>query len=545
MSTNNSQSILQVAACSFPTPKHPYYHIRLFVETPGQQDYQVQRVEANGKWVRDFWVYNDEASQNKNIFLANARSSIVIRHDWQNGSANHIEIKATAEGGKEITLSTDFTAPNYGGYWNPAWKYYAGVILTENSGWPRSGEPIHITLGLYADRLTAPEREIRVVEVDPESGVQAEVPCQVYGVSTWDKMKDERCQPTTTVELAFLADVPAMSTKIYLIFYGNPNAQPATYPTDLNVTGEDFGLTVENENYRVKLNSVNGALDEVLLKQGLNVTFDHHLETNGALHWNPGVYAPPKSWIHASDWDPPAGYETQSGPIFFMTKRWGPFPLYPEVEVSITYLFYAHAPYILITSTIDVLKDIDVVALRNGEIVLNRNVAREFAWKNSRNETNSVVITERPRHPIRALDIEAVTPWFTWYNREIGAALGVIDLELTHMRRSTGLSRVEQPYRYMHWGPWTYCARPLIYTFATNNPQRVIRAPGKSTYYEKMAVLPFRLGNADTVRFESIERCQQTLSSPLDIRFVLDTDERVPDEWVPPILVEEFEEMGD
>jgi len=26
---------------------------------------------------------------------------------------------------------------------------------------------------------------------------------------------------------------------------------------------------------------------------------------------------------------------------------------------------------------------------------------------------------------------------------------------------------------------------------------------------------------------------------------VLDTDERVPEEWVPPILVEEFEEMED
>jgi hypothetical protein len=210
-----------------------------------------------------------------------------------------------------------------------------------------------------------------------------------------------------------------------------------------------------------------------------------------------------------------------------------------------TYIFYAHNPYIVVTSTLDVQKDIDVVALRNGEIVLNHNVVREFAWKKSTGEISSVVIKERPRHPTRGLDIEAVTPWFAWYNREIGAAFGIVDLELAHMRRSEGLSRVEQPYRYMHWGPWTYCARPLIYTFVSNNPQRVIRAPGGSTYYEKMAFLPFRLGSNEASRFEAIERRQQTLSHPLDIRVVLDTDERVPEEWVPPILVEEFEEMED
>ena len=90
------------------------------------------------------------------------------------------------------------------------------------------------------------------------------------------------------------------------------------------------------------------------------MVFDHHLETNGALHWNPGVYAPPRTWIHASDWDPPAGYATLSGPIFFMTKRWGAFPEYPEVECSITYTFYANKPYVIMSSTLDVVKDLDV-----------------------------------------------------------------------------------------------------------------------------------------------------------------------------------------
>jgi hypothetical protein len=183
-----------------------------------------------------------------------------------------------------------------------------------------------------------------------------------------------------------------------LIFYGNPDAEPITYPADLKVAGEGFGMVVENEHYRVKLHPLSGAIDEVLLKQGVDVIFDHHLETNGAIHWNPGVYAPPRAWIHASDWDLPAGYSTQGGPVFFMTKRWGPLPYYPEVELSITYIFYAHNPYIVVTSTLDVQKDIDVVALRNGEIVLNHNVVPAWSLR-SGPATRPEDWTSRPLHP--------------------------------------------------------------------------------------------------------------------------------------------------
>lgn len=544
---------LEVITCSFPTPEHPCYHVWLRADVPAGRDFSVERVEVNGEWTRDFWVYDDAgySSETRGYFvggtmynplLPSGHPIIVVRHDWQNGSTNHVRIQAVADDDTALDLSADFTAPDRGGYWNSDWEHYAGLVLTENQGLDRTAEPVHATLGLYADQLEAPEREVRVVSIDPESGVHREVPCQVYDPSTWDAFSDEHCQPTTTLDVAFLADVPAHTSKVYLVFYGNPDAPAPDYATDLRVSGEGLAQTIENEHYLVRLHPKSGAIDEILLKQGVNALFDHHLETNGALHWNPGVYAPPRTWIHASDWDPPENHVTQSGPVFCMTKRWGPLPMYPEVTCSITYLFYAHNPHIMITSTIDVLEDIDVVALRNGEIVLNHNVVREFAWKKPTDEIGSVVIKERPRHPTRGLDIEADTPWFAFYNRERLAALGAINIELSNMRRDRGLARVS-PYMYMHWGPWTYCARPLLYTFATNNPQRVYRAHSGSTHYEKMAFLPFKLGTTDSVRFRAIERRRQTLTDPLDVHEFLPTDERVPTEWVPPILVDEFEEV--
>ncbi|MGB5933682.1 MAG: hypothetical protein WBH57_11525, partial [Anaerolineae bacterium] len=122
----------------------------------------------------------------------------------------------------------------------------ASVVFTENAGLKRNREPVHLTLGLYADRLRDPPREIRVVSVDPETGRHTEVPSQVYEVSTWSDRADIHCQPTTTCKVAFFADVPARSSSLYLVFYGNPAAERPTYASDLRVEGEGLGFNVEN-----------------------------------------------------------------------------------------------------------------------------------------------------------------------------------------------------------------------------------------------------------------------------------------------------------
>ncbi len=110
------------------------------------------------------------------------------------------------------------------------------------------------------------------------------------------------------------------------------------------------------------------------------------------------------------------------------------------------------------------------------------------------------------------------------------------------MRRRDGLVRFD-PWIYLQQGPWVYVARPLIYTFATTNPQRVMFVPGGSTYYEKIAYFPFPVDLSKPNPFEFAERQERMLAHPLEGRAEIDIDERAPEGWVPPILVEEFEEM--
>ncbi len=532
---------------SFPTPANPCYHLATAVRAAGGASAKVREVRVDGRRVRDFWVYNDDVWHKLHVLGPSRLSSVVARCDWTPGSAHAVEIDLESEAeGRRLTLKSDSTAPGFGGHWNPAWKHYLSVVLRENAGLARDQEPVHITLATYADRLTDPEREIRVVGIDPLSGAPTEVPSQVYDASTWTTpTPDKYCQNTTTLEVAFLADVPAHAEKVYLIFYGNPAAPRPQYVTDLTVTGEGLELTIENSFYRMHTQPTGGAIDEIFMKMGVNALFEHRLETNGAVQWNPGMYSPKRPWLHSSDWNPPAHYRQVRGPVFCLTKRAGGFPEYPEIDLSVTYLLYAHNPYLMYSSITDVKQDFHCIALRNGEFVFNHAVFDEFAWLKPDGDIGTMVIKSGPRHPRHALRIEADTPWLAYFSREHGCGFGGMTLDLAEMRRTHGLPRKDYPFIYLAWGPWTYFSRVHTYAFGSNNPQRMVQVGAGTTYYERMAFMPFQLGTTDEERFDQLEERYARLADPLDVRIELDTDDRVPEEWVPPILVAEFEEMAD
>jgi len=528
---------------SFPTPEHPFYHVKAFIDLETSKLWRIERVFVNDVETRDFFVYNDGKLSLDNVAEAGAKAEAVVKADWENGSTNQFRMEGVIEEEGKLALEKRSTAPPQGGYWNKAWKYYTSVMLTETRGFPRESAPAHLTLAVYSDRIDDPVREVRVVSIDPRNGEPREVVSQVYAVSSWSGRSDERLQPTTAFDVAFLADVPANSSKVYLIFYGNRNAPEPRYVSDLSVSGSGLGLTVENSFYKIRLQETSGSVDEVHMKMGVNKTFDHHLETNGAVHWNPDVYAPPRQWIHASDWNPPPSYTTIQGPIFLMTTRSGPLPQYPEVNVSVTYFFYAKNPHVIVLTSLDISKEIYVQALRNGEFVFNHNVFKEFAWKKPDGGVGSMVIVEGARHPKHAVDIRADTPWVALYNVEHACGFSVSYLEFSQMNRSGGLMKAEVPYIYLAWGPWIYFARPLSYTFGSSNPQRMVQVPGGSLYYEKMAFQPFNLLPSCEDRFKLIEQQDEKLRNPLHITTWTDIDERVPRQWVPPILIAEFKEV--
>ena len=225
-----------------------------------------------------------------------------------------------------------------------------------------------------------------------------------------------------------------------------------------------------------------------------------------------------------------------------MTKRSGTMDHYPEAEVSVTYFFYDKVPWVLMTSTIEIRKDISVKALRNGEIVLNRELVDEFAWREPDGTSGSMVIEDSPRHPRHAKVLPYNTPWACFISRAHECGLGMITVELTNFRNDGGMCRTFRPYSYLQWGPWAYYARPLVYTFISSGPGRLIPVPAGNMYYEKMAFVPVELED-EKAGFRFLDQVHHQLKNPLSVSIVEDTDQRAPKKWVAPVLVEEFAEM--
>ncbi len=534
------------ADCIFPSSEHPFYHLRTSFNLDQVLQYQIKQVKVNGKRVRDYTTYHNHSFLKDHMIEGGGLSEVVIRCDWKCGEDIAAVIEGESCNGKgSLSFTVKTKAPSYNGYWNPSWKYYAGIICTETAGITRVDEPVHVTLVFYSDRVANPEKEVRIVSIDPESGIHREVPSQVYGISCYKCDRPSvRYQPTTVFEVIFYADVPANSSRVYLAFYGNPDAPDPDYSGDLHVSGKGLGLSLENQFYKALLSEKSGVIDEIHMKMGVNRIFAHHLETNGALHWNPGLYAPPRQWIHASDWDPPESYSQLAGSLFATARRSGPLDHYPESNISINYKFYDRVPWIIMSSTIEIKKEIAVKALRNGEIVLNQEFVNEFAWRGPDGTASSMIIKDGPRHPEHAKVLPYDTPWACFFNRKYQCGLGMVTLKVTNFRSDGGLSRTFQPYSYLQWGPWVYYARPLVYTFASNNMGRLIPVPAGNIYYEEMAFLPVRFG-MEKAHIQYLEDVYTKLSNPLYIRVIEDTDTRAPEGWLPPILVEEFEEMED
>jgi hypothetical protein len=527
-----------------PTAKHPFYHLLVQVTLKDTSQFTVKDVSVNGSNIRDFFVYNSGRFQKSYTLSTGGDNVLVVRYDWLASESVKVAVAGSRKDGKgDGVIAASSRAPEHGGYWNEDWPYYSSIVCTETAGIRRINEPVHTTLAFYSDRVSDPAQELRIVRVDARTGEAQEIPSQVHSVEVYRHDEPgERYQPTTICEVVFSATVDAYGSQVFLAFYGNQRASSPSYSTGLKKGGSGLGITLENEYYNIKLSKTSGAIDEMTMKTGSGFTFEHHLETNGALHWNPGIYAPPRPWLHASDWDPPEHYAEMHGPVFSMTKRSGTLDHYPEATISVGYRFYDQVPWMLMTSTIEITKDISVKALRNGEVVLNRELVDEFAWCEPDGSRGLVRIQDTPRHPRHAKELPYNTPWACFISRGHDCGLGMVTVELAHFRNDGGICRTFRPYSYLQWGPWAYYARPLVYTFLSAGPGRLIPVTAGNIYYEKMAFLPLELED-EKAGFRYLDQLHMQLKNPLLTHIVEDADERAPKSWMAPVLVQEFEEM--
>jgi metal-sulfur cluster biosynthetic enzyme len=267
--------------------------------------------------------------------------------------------------------------------WADGWKHAKPLNLFETVGIERSGEPVDLAIAFRDDQASDLGRELRVARLDSATGALQEIPCQVYAETR--RGRERRCQ------LVFSADVAAHSQASYVVFYGNPLAERPDYATDLRVSGEGYALDIENHHFTARLSHQMGQLERLIYKR------QHSLElyAGGKGHGEP----PGIDWAHdyvdaehfqklrMRNWPACPNHEVVRGPLCARVRRWGfPYsPMHPvftpsRVHMDQTYVFYAGLPYFFKQGQIDVVKDVDVAAMRDDEWVFSGYSFTDTLW---------------------------------------------------------------------------------------------------------------------------------------------------------------------
>jgi len=550
------------AEFGYPVGGEPWYFIKTAfseVASLSQGAWRVSRVAVNGVRAKDFLLYQGGQDVLGNDIQGQKPFEIKVRFSWQGNQAYEIQVQLdNIKTKKTADLSQKVSSPALKGYWDPSWKNYLALVVAEENGIERLKFPIHATIGIFANYLMSGD-EIRVIKAERtgDDVTYAEIPSQVYDLITWSdpnllavEEKDEktgqpliRYHPTTSLSLAFLANLKPKEKATYLVFYNNPAAPRPAYGGDLRVlgagAGQPIGKSIENNFYRVTLNKKSGVIYEITEKSS-KALFEHKLETNGSIHWNPCLYSPPHTWTHTSDWENPP-YAEVSGPVFYSIRIAAPLPFYPQALCSVTYHFYADVPYILVQTTIDITESMFVQALRNGEVVFNKKVFRNVAYKTIDGRVEALDLRHTRMHPEHVVALRPDTPWVTFYNQDRGVAFANLYLDLAMTNTEGGEASTEQPFVYIQSGPWYYLARGLVYSFGTNNQTRMLPVRKGSLYSERVAFYPFSFKKEQGYSAQ-VDALFSALKYPLSIMESIETFSESPDGWVTPILTEPFEE---
>ena len=289
-----------------PAPDHPFYEVVAPLgDWDGGAGAAVTKVTVNGIAYPAFNLYIEGEAHYSSTWITRKSPTaknvvIAVRVPWHNGEAIALEVTCAGTDGEKV-LKAEGQAPASGGA-PEGWRRYQSVTLRETEGLAREAEPVEFSLAARAENCGDLAREIRLFSC--ENGILTPTDCQTFGAQEFlgtppGTSNDNYLQhPSRSINVVFLASVPARGAKVYVAFYDNPHAPALAEPaTDLVVSGPSLGATVENSYYRVELHPECGQIASFELKN----RGDHPapLLTNSysrAVHWNPDSFSDNGKW---------------------------------------------------------------------------------------------------------------------------------------------------------------------------------------------------------------------------------------------------------
>jgi hypothetical protein len=418
------------------------------------------------------------------------------------------------------------------------WKGFIPITVKETIGIARQSEPVDTSFSIPGLGNIDCKRELRIVYEN--KGSLREVPSQFYG------LKQENNNISGRV--FFYATVPASASGTFRLYYGNKEALPVDYPSELSIKkgdGDPQHCFIENPFYRIETMPKSGQIWHVWNKKGTNTSWHHNEWENNInkggdpCHWAPNCWVsyPERitngyelkdgeecdfiDWHYVFGWDNP-DTAIINGPLFIEIRRQGIVWPHPEhsrpdikrdnkerIRAEVVYRFYDRLPLIYQASKIETLSDVTVNFIRNCQFVFLDHVFSHMIIAPDRRgllpedeEDIAVlrlmgIINKKPYDMIEH-SLSNVLPsklaYYGYYNDKTADGFALFQVSEKNTNLHTG-KPVYQNHAtlFTEVKDWSiYCCRALSYTNQRFNPENVTFLPKGECYEDENFCMVYR-----------------------------------------------------
>ena len=468
-----------------PSFDDPAYRIQLsFAVESGQL--RLMTLELNGTDPGPFRVFKDGKNIDVSSPLKEGRYTIVLDYAWVPGKPYRARLAFRRENAEEPT-ALDFagTAPPEGGIPGGREGFYRAYQVEEEAGIDRSQEVVTLT-------LTGPKKDLDPPDIVIFDGTEA-IPFDI--MENMESVPPEAVSAshpvTSTLKIALPLDVKANEKKVLLVLKGN--RRPAPSP-GFSISGEGLGKKISGSRLALELHPRSGQVNTIESHDAQVKLYNEA----GVIHWNPDVFIPGEGWDHSFDWNPPPTAEEKAGIYLYSNSRRGPLPRVKGVTLDVKYRLEAGAPYFISETRLVFEEGRGVIAVRNDEMVLSRELFDSLLYKNKKGEVIKLPLLEKPGKPFGLVHVapedldwvglENTREGFGFFSLRLNEACGNFETpgELLHKAGTYFYAPAD--------GKYVYWVRPLVYTWADHFTSNLFTyVPKGSFFYEKNAYVVMRL----------------------------------------------------
>ncbi len=466
-----------------PSFKHPYYRIQFQFEVK-KEKCMLQELQLNDTPFENFLVFAEgNRIDDLSKPLDPGTYDIVLDYAWKSDTKYRIALQYQPENSEVVkTAEKKDTSPKQGGI--PAGKegFYRAFKVEETVGLERIGEIACLTFTASRDALL--DESLLVYAGD------SPLEYQILGIM--ESLPPEKAASnhpiTWTCNLAVPLDMSPLEKKIIICLRGESEA-PETL--GFVIDGEGYGKTVKNQRIALEFHPKSGQINIIdYIKEGIRL----HNKDAGVIHWNPGCFIPGIAWDHSFNWDSPPNFEERVGKLLYINSRRGPLQKIKDVHLEVKYTLCADSPYFISETLMSVKNHLGVIAIRNDEMVLHKELFDNLIYQDKKNSIIQMPLQEKEGYPDGFVHVAPDdVSWVGLVNSQKNYGFFSLRIDYINSNLRTSGTWLNKPGTYFYApsnGKYVYWVRPLLYTWSDYTTRNLLTfVPEGSVFYEKNAYI--------------------------------------------------------